>query len=85
MVKRETSVENMVRMGRLKNVGAWGRVALEVKEKGGIKIVPLAESGDAENFNIGDLLVFEYDDRGYATTLRKPTKGNLPKVWQERS
>lgn len=79
-------VRNTIRTGRIKNVGSLGRIALEVKDIGGIRIVPFADPLDVGHFEVGDIVKFDYDGDGKATKIRKPTKSDpLPGAWQERS
>lgn len=74
-------------MGRLKHVGAWGRIALEVPESGSsYKVVNLANPDDAERFQIGDVVFFDVDVHNDATNLRKPSKQEpLPKSFKVKT
>lgn len=79
-------VRNIIRTGEVKHVGDLGRVALEVKDIGGIRIVPFADPLDVDRFAVGDIVKFDYNGDGKATKIRKPTKADpLPGAWQERS
>ena len=85
IVGRQAGNDGRTRVGRLTRDGVWGTVALDVKEgKAGVKRVPV-DPLEASKFEINDVLVFEYNDAGYAVGLRKPTKKDpLPSSWKTR-
>lgn len=83
---KDNPIEGRGRLGRLKNVGPWGRTVLEVPGSGSnYNMVPLANGDDGGIFQLGDVLLFDYDKKGYATNLRKPTKKEpLPHGWKDQ-
>ncbi len=69
--------DNQVRLGRVKVVGKLGRIALEVGETGDSKrVVSFADPLDVDRFNQGDVVTFDYDDRGSAINVEKSSKKN---------
>ena len=80
------STENMVRLGRVSKTGAWGRLALRVKEKSGVRIISFADPLDLERFHDGDIVKFDYNREGQAVNVRRTSaKDPVDSAWKERS
>lgn len=80
------ATENLVRLGRVSRTSIWGRIALRVKEKSGIRIISFADPIDVERFQEGDMVKFEYNQNGQATHVRKTSaKDPVDSSWKERS